>query len=140
IQTIKDFKPWLLTNTIQQLMAQKIGFINGVDEYFLNRTADDGKDVIGLETAEDQLSIFADLSPEMQEKQLEQSLTDIDKYEEQMNELLSLYMDGNVEELLNYLLMEDGLEENENATDEEIAFMEALNDDRNQGMADQIAA
>lgn len=140
IQSVKNFKPWLLANTVQQLMGQQLGYISGVDEYFLNRTEDDGKDVIGLETVEDQLAIFANLSPEMQEEQLEESLTDIDAYEEQMEELLSLYMDGDAEELLDYLLMDDGLEEDDtHATEEEIAFMEALNDERNHGMADQIA-
>lgn len=139
LQPIKDFQPWLLANTVQQLMGQQLGYIDGVDEYFLNRTEDDGKDVIGLETVEDQLSILADLSPEMQEEQLEESLIDIDTYEEQMDELLSLYEDGDVEELLDYLLMDEGIDEDaEVATDEEIAFMEALNDDRNHGMADQI--
>ncbi|HLQ71738.1 MAG TPA: TraB/GumN family protein [Bacillota bacterium] len=140
IQAVKDFKPWLITNTIQQLMTQKLGYTQGVDEYFLNRAEDDDKEVIGLETTEDQLSIFADVSPEMQEEQLEESLIDMDTFQEQMDKLLSLYMDGDTDELLDYLLMEDGLEENnENASEEEKAFMEALNDDRNQGMAEQIA-
>lgn len=139
LQSVKDFQPWLLANTVQQLMGQKIGYIDGVDQYFLNRAEDDGKDVIGLETVESQLSIFADLSPEMQEEQLEESLIDIDTYEDQMDELLSLYEEGNVDELLDYLLMDDGIEEDEDdATDEEIAFMEAINDDRNVDMADQI--
>lgn len=141
LQIVKDFQPWLLANTIQQLMGEKIGYIDGVDEYFLNRAEDDEKEVIGLETVEDQLSIFADLSPEMQEAQLEEALMDIDQYEDQMDELLSLYMEGNVDELLDYLLMDEGMEEtdDEDVSDEEKAFMEALNDDRNMGMADQIA-
>src|SRR5699024_930748 len=103
-------------------------------QYFLNRAEDEGKEVIGLETVEDQLSIFANLSPEMQEKRLKESLIDIEEYEEHMEEVLSLYMEGDAEELLDYLVMDK-----EQATDEEIAFMKALNDDRNHGMAEQIA-
>src|SRR5699024_8379996 len=47
IQAVKDFKPWLLANTVQQLMTQKLGYTSGVDEYFLNQAEDDEKEVIG---------------------------------------------------------------------------------------------
>lgn len=141
MQTAKYLKPWLLANTIDQMMTEEIGYTDGVDEYFLDRADEDEKEVDALETAKGQLSIFADRSPEFQEEQLEESLMDIDTYEEQMDELLDLYKDGDKDELLDYLLAEDEVdtEENEEMTDEAEEFMEELNDKRNEGMAEQIA-
>lgn len=99
----------------------------------LDRAAQDDKEIIALETVEEQLSIFADTSDDYQIQMLEESLVDIDDYEEDMLELFNLYKEGDVDELLTALT-----EEEAEPTAEEQAFMEALNDERNYGMADTI--
>ena len=133
LQMVEGFKPWFLSSTIQQLMTEQLGFMNGVDQYFLDRAAQDDKEIIALETVEEQLSIFADTSDDYQIQMLEESLVDIDDYEEDMLELFNLYKEGDVDELLTALT-----EEEAEPTAEEQAFMEALNDERNYGMADTI--
>jgi uncharacterized protein len=136
IEAVEFYKPWILANTIQQLMTQQLGYTQGVDQYFLNKAADDGKEIIDLETAEEQLKIFADTSAEYQEAMLASSLVTVIEYQQQMEELFETYEQGDEEELLEVLSEEEGgssemQEENE-------AFMKAINDDRNQNMAEQI--
>lgn len=134
LQMVENFKPWFLSSTIQQLMTEQLGFMHGVDQYFLDRATQDDKEIIALETVEEQLSIFADTSDDYQIQMLEDSLVDIDDYEQDMLELFSLYKEGDVDELLTTLT-----DAEVEPSAEEQAFMEALNDERNYGMADTIA-
>ena len=134
ISVIGYFKPWMLAVTIDQLIAQQLGFVHGVDLYFLERAKEDGKEIIELETAEGQLAIFSDTSREFQAKQLEASLDGIDDFEDEMNQLFSLYLAGDVDRLLHYLAVEDTTDSDE----EDLAFMDALNDQRNVKMAEKI--
>ncbi|GGA65551.1 TraB/GumN family protein [Ornithinibacillus halotolerans] len=134
IEMFATYKPWFHSTLIQNLMTEQLGYIDGVDFYFLNRAEQDQKQVIGLETVEDQLSIFSDTSAEFQIAMLEESLIYIDELEQQMEEMFSLYLEGDAEKLLTYLLEEDA-----EPSPEEQAYMEALNDNRNYKMAEQIA-
>lgn len=134
IEMFAQYKPWFHSTLVQNLMTEKLKFIDGVDMYFLNRAEQDQKDIIALETAEDQLSIFAEVSPEYQVQMLEESLIEMDELETQMLELFSLYKAGDGEKLLNYLMVEG------EASAGEQAYIEALNDNRNYNMAEKIAA
>lgn len=127
------YQPWFHSTLIQQLMTEELGYIDGVDFYFLDRAEQDQKEVIGLETVEEQLSIFADTSEELQIDMLKESLIELEEFEQQMTEMLALYKAGNADELLTYLTVEDA-----NPTPEEQAYMEALNDNRNYKMAEKI--
>jgi uncharacterized protein len=129
------YQPWFHSTLVQQLMNEKLGFIDGVDMYFLDRADQDHKKIIALETVEDQLGIFADTTPAYQNQMLEESLVGLEEYRQQMEEMFSLYMDGDSGELLSYLAVEDG-----KPSAEEKAFMEAINDNRNYQMADKIAS
>jgi len=129
------YKPWILSSTIQQLMTEQLGYLYGVDEYFLTRASEDEKDIIDLETAEGQLGIFADTSDEYQVQMLEDVFIDLDDYDEELQSLFSAYAEGDIEELLALTTVNEGAEMSE----EDEAFMEALNDDRNYDMAETIA-
>lgn len=128
------FKPWILSSTIQQLMTEQLGYLYGVDEYFLNRAKEDGKDIIDLETVEDQLGIFADTSDEYQIEMLKDVFIDLEDYDEELQELLSAYAEGDVEALLDLTTIDEDVE----LSAEDEAFMQALNDDRNYDMAETI--
>ncbi len=134
ISMFANYKPWFHSTLIQNLMTEELGFIEGVDSYFLDRAEQDQKQVIGLETVEEQLSIFADTSPEFQTDMLEESLVELEEFESQMNDMFSLYMEGDPDKLLEYLMVEDV-----EPSPEEQAYMQALNDNRNYNMAEQIA-
>lgn len=133
IQLLETYHPWVLSSMVQQLIAEQLGFIHGVDEYFLTRAHDDEKEVIALETVEEQFQLFADTSPEYQEDMLAESLMSMKEYEEDLDELISLYMKGDQEALLSSLINEEA-----EVNEEDQAFMEALNDKRNIGMANKI--
>jgi len=133
LQIFEMYKPWFLSSTIESLMIEKLGYIEGVDEYFLSRAEEDGKEIIALETVEEQLRIFAESSPEYQLEMLEAVLIDLKEYKAGLKKLIELYMEGNEDELVAYLS-----EDIEGATEEELAFLKRLNEDRNYGMAEEI--
>src|SRR5699024_10527542 len=62
------FKPWLLDATITQLVAQELNFFHGIDMYFLEKAKEDGKEIIELESVEDQYDVLAGQSPKFQER------------------------------------------------------------------------
>lgn len=130
---IDTYKPWLVSNMVSQLMVQELGFTEGVDMYFLSKAQADDKEIIALETPRDQLGIFADLSMDYQVQMLEESLIDINTYEQDLQQLIDIYKSGNVDDLLDVLFETDAAR-----SVEEEAYMEALNDNRNYGMAEEI--
>lgn len=134
VEMFAPYKPWFHSTLVQQLMNEELGYIDGVDMYFLDRADQDQKEVIGLETVEDQLAIFADTSEEFQLEMLEESLMELEEFDAQMQDMFDLYLEGDGDKLLDYLLAED-----EEPTPEEQAYMEALNDNRNYQMAEKIA-
>ena len=130
---IDTYKPWLVSNMVSKLMVQEFGFTEGVDMYFLSKAQADDKEIIALETPRDQLGIFADLSMDYQVQMLEESLIDINTYEQDLQQLIDIYKSGNVDDLLDVLFETDAA-----MSVEEEAYMEALNDNRNYGMAEEI--
>src|SRR5699024_371647 len=81
------YRPWLLSNIVDSLTLQEAGYMYGVDDYFLTKAKEDDKEVEPLETAEEQLSLFADTSEAYQNELLKSSLHNLDTYEEDMLEL-----------------------------------------------------
>ena len=130
---IDTYKPWLVSNMVSQLMVQELGFTEGVDMYFLSKAQADDKEIIALETPRDQPGIFADLWMDYQVQMLEESLIDINTYEQDLQQLIDIYKSGNVDDLLDVLFETDAA-----MSVEEEAYMEALNDNRNYGMAEEI--
>ncbi|MCM3741861.1 TraB/GumN family protein [Oceanobacillus luteolus] len=130
---MKTYQPWLLSSFVQQLLLEELGYTEGVDEYFLSRAEKDGKEIIALETAEEQFHVLASASLQYQIQMLEESLVRSEEFNESMQELLQAYMEGDADKML-----EDALAEEAQMTEEDEAFMEALNDNRNYNMAEQI--
>src|SRR4029078_12905643 len=81
MEPLRRFKPWMLAMTLEALEWQKAGFdaTLGLDRHFYDRAKVDGKRVQGLETAEFQLSIFAQMTKEEQDRMLAESLKDLDR-------------------------------------------------------------
>ncbi|MGP4071201.1 TraB/GumN family protein [Piscibacillus sp. B03] len=130
---LNQFKPWLVTNLLEQMRIQELGYTDGVDMHFLNKAEEDEKEVIALETVEDQLGVFAGISDDYQVEMLEETLAAQDQYEEELNKMLDLYSQGDKEALLDMLIVEG-----EESDPEAEAYLKALNDDRNYNMTEQI--
>lgn len=84
--------PWVVAITLSQLQMIKFGFRPeyGVDLYFLSDVHDD-MEIIELETGAEQISIFSDLSMELQILLLEDFLYDLTLPREHIRDLFDAY-------------------------------------------------
>lgn len=80
VEPLKRFKPWALALMLASLEWQKAGFDAelGLDRHFYDRARKDGKGLLGLETAEYQISRFDGLSADQQERMLTDTLSELD--------------------------------------------------------------
>ena len=98
-------EPWLVAITLMDLGMNALGFnaSRGLEQHLLRRATSDGKQVLGLETLEDQIHVFDQLSIKEQEALLLQTLNEIDSADDAMDELLNAWRDGRVNTLANEL-------------------------------------
>ena len=98
-------EPWLIAITLMDLGMNALGFnaSRGLEQHLLRRATSDGKQVLGLETLEDQIHVFDQLSIKEQEALLLQTLNEIDSADDAMDELLNAWRDGRVNALANEL-------------------------------------
>jgi uncharacterized protein YbaP (TraB family) len=80
VEPLRRFKPWMLALTLVELEWQKAGFDQayGLDRHFYDRATADGKAIEGLETLDEQLSLFDGLTRDEQDHLLAESLDDAD--------------------------------------------------------------
>lgn len=99
------FEPWLVAITLMDLGMNALGFnaSQGLEQHLLRRAASDGKEIIGLETLEDQIGVFDELSFDEQEALLLQTLNEIDSAEATMDELLDAWRNGQLDTLASEL-------------------------------------
>ena len=100
-----SFEPWLVAITLMDLGMNALGFnaSRGLEQHLLRRATSDGKQILGLETLEDQIHVFDQLSIKEQEALLLQTLNEIDSADDAMDELLNAWRDGRVNALANEL-------------------------------------
>jgi uncharacterized protein len=95
-EMLKRFKPWLLAMTLEQLEMQKAGYDAslGLDKHFYDRAQENGKQVLGLETAEYQISRFEGMTMEQQDKLLAETLKQLETEKASINKLLDAWKTG----------------------------------------------
>lgn len=133
-EQLKYFKIGYLANYISLLPAMELNLTSsGVDEHFLYLAHNDNKEIIELETYEEQLSLLLDYSNEFYIDQITYTL---DNYEEGKMELKNLYeeyLNANktkLEKLIN--------EEEEPRTEEEREYQNKMITERNQKMSSKV--
>lgn len=132
---LDQLRPWYAAMLLSQLAVQESGYSleQGVDSYFTGKAK--GKEIIGLETASDQLTPYTLLSEESQVMYLESTLTDVAKVPQELEKLIAIWRNGDI----------DGVTELRQAmlTDAETESLEsfaiALTEGRDEKMADKIA-
>jgi uncharacterized protein YbaP (TraB family) len=89
-------RPWLLALMVDSLEWQKKGFDPnfGLDKHFYDQAVEDKKSVKGLETVNDQISIFENMSPQQQDHLLAETLTDIDTEQANMAKMIDAWRVG----------------------------------------------
>jgi uncharacterized protein YbaP (TraB family) len=95
---LDQFRPWLAAITLTQLHLFKLGLDPqaGVEQRFLAKATADHKEILGLETLEQQFKLLADLPPKLQADFLLQSIKDADDAEHEVDEMISAWRSGDV--------------------------------------------
>jgi hypothetical protein len=95
-QGVAGLRPWMVALTLATLELQRLGFDPGlgVDMHFHRRAKADGKRRVGLETAEQQLQVFAALDAAGQEALLAETLQDLERLPRMTADVLSLWSAG----------------------------------------------
>jgi uncharacterized protein YbaP (TraB family) len=95
-QTLQPMRPWLaaLTLTMAPLIQAGLDPNLGVDKLLKARMQKDGKPVDGLETAEQQIRMLADLPEAMQLDFLRQSFKEVAEGPAKLRELIDAWRDG----------------------------------------------
>src|SRR5690606_17762726 len=93
--------PWLVAITLLDRGMQRLGYRaeHGLESYLLGRAAESGKEIVGLESVEQQLAIFAGMPEEQQRAMLEQTLAELERPEAAIEELADAWRAGELDAL-----------------------------------------
>ncbi len=99
LDLLNSSEPWLAAITVEQMLLMRIGFnpSMGVEMHLVQRAATDNKDILGLETVEEQLRFLDNLSAEAQREMLLQALLESADIEALMDELIDAWRNGDLE-------------------------------------------
>lgn len=107
---LNHFRPWLAAMTLVQLQLLKQGLdpASGVEQRLVARAAADHKEIIGLETLDEQLGFLAGLPPQQQREFLLYSVEDADRASSEIEQLIEAWRTGDTRALERILA--DGFE------------------------------
>jgi uncharacterized protein YbaP (TraB family) len=93
---LTGFQPWFAALMLDDAQMAKLGFAAsaGVDEQLATRAQSDNKPLIGLETVEDQFSVFSQLSPDEQRRYVRFSLASLDSAAADIEATVSAWRQG----------------------------------------------
>ncbi len=96
LQLLGRFRPWLVAMTLTVDRLRQAGYSDalGVDRRLLSRARSDHKEVVALETTEQQIGFFADLSQDQDEAFLLTTLSEMEELEPLMAELTAAWQRG----------------------------------------------
>ncbi|MEB3213513.1 MAG: TraB/GumN family protein [Leptolyngbyaceae bacterium] len=99
ISMFDRFEPWFFSVLLPSVHLLQMGFnpLYGVDPYFFNAAQEAGKPISALETVDEQISFFDDLSIETQVSLVEQTVLELDTFETSFNTLVDAWRSGDVE-------------------------------------------
>jgi uncharacterized protein len=105
-EVLGSFQPWFAALMLDEAQMSKLGFAaaSGVDEQLAARARSDNKELIGLETVDDQFSIFSQLSLDEQRRYMRFSLTSLDTAAADIDATIDAWRQGDtqaLEKLLN---------------------------------------
>jgi uncharacterized protein YbaP (TraB family) len=105
-EVLGNFQPWFAALMLDEAQMSKLGFAaaSGVDEQLATRARSDHKTLIGLETVEDQFSIFSQLSLDEQRRYMRYSLASLDSAAGDIDATVAAWRQGDtqgLERLLN---------------------------------------
>ena len=101
MQTLNMMRPWLAALTLAAAPLLKAGLDpeHGVDKQLKAQMLAAGKQVLGLETSEQQIHFLADMPESTQMDFLRSTLKDVDKGPAQLTELINAWKVGDVDKI-----------------------------------------
>jgi len=101
IAALEKFKPWFATMTLTLVRLQKMGFDAqyGLDTYFFDKAAADGKKVLGLESVDFQIDLLESLTKENPNDFVMRALADLAVIEEDVASLEKAWESGDIDAL-----------------------------------------
>jgi len=106
IEAFSGYKPWFFSLTLVTLKLQRLGFNpeNGVDQYFFKKATQDGKEILALETIEDQFNLFNNFSQGNQEQYIRQTIDELEILEASFKNMVVAWKTGDNKALETLLL------------------------------------
>ena len=108
LDLLEKSEPWLAAMTIQELILTRLGFspLFGIETAVLTKATEDGKEISGLETFEQQLGFLDGLSPEAQRDWLLETLDAGADAGSLMEDMIAAWKSGDVRALETNMLDE----------------------------------
>ncbi len=105
---LNRFHPWFVSLILvaAEYEALGAGAAHGVDQHFEERAKRDGKPGSGLETVEEQLRLFTQMTPEQEREALEQTLAELETVEAEYKSMISAWKKGDLNALQEMLFRE----------------------------------
>jgi uncharacterized protein YbaP (TraB family) len=106
IDLIQPMKPWMVMLMLEALGSQAAGLDPqiGLDKHFYDLANSNGKEVIGLETAESQVDRFDKMPERMQEQMLRSELAEMETEQTSLRSLLTAWQTGDAAAIEKMLL------------------------------------
>jgi len=108
---LNRFRPWLAGLTLVQLQFMKLGFDPkaGIEQRFVARAKQDNKEIRGLETLREQITLMASLPAQQQREFLLYSVEDTERATRDIDALMAAWRAGDTQRLAD--LMDEGFEQ-----------------------------
>ena len=108
VEIFNQFKPWLCALTLASMELQKLGFNPnyGIDKHFFDRAKQDGKEMRFLETTDDQLELFTEMSREEEDLFLAKVLQELDTTQVKVIEMINAWKSGDSDKLASMVKVE----------------------------------
>lgn len=133
-EQLKYFKIGYIANYLSLLPAQELGLVSpGVDEYFINKAHQESKEIIELETYEEQLNLLLGYSNELYINEINDIIDNYQTEKDELKELYEDYLKGDKEAIVELLD-----EENEITTEEEREYQNDMIYNRNKKMTTKV--
>lgn len=134
IEFLQQQKPWLVSLTLSAIVFQQAGYKEdlGIDYHFLQQARQHNKPIVDLESFNMQINLFEQFSEQEQEAFLRQTLQELKKGTDYLEQLFESWKTGDADTLNR--LVNDAMKQNP----ETLRIYQVLLVDRNITMADKI--
>ena len=108
VEIFNQVKPWLCALTLTSVELQRLGFNPnyGIDKYFFDRAKRDGKDIRFLESIDDQLALFTEMSRQEEDSFLAKVLQELDTMRVKVVDMINAWKSGDSDTLASMVKVE----------------------------------